>query len=294
MKIRLLVLFTSLLCFICFTTPFGAAQSQQPAAKSPADAALAEAAASFEKRENDKALAAYERGAQLDPRSPDAHLGRCRTLARLFRHAEAIPACTRALELRPKDAMILRYRGHFNISLRRFDDAVADLMRAEQLKKDSFDIYYHLALAHYLRGDFDKAAAAYDGCMANAKEDDDVIACSAWQYAALVRAGHKKEAIYVLQRITPGTQAKENGAYLDRLLLFKGEKTEQQVVEAMERDKEKDGGLAIPTVAYGVGLWHLLHGRNAEARRYFERATNSEYKTAFGYIAAETELKRMK
>jgi tetratricopeptide (TPR) repeat protein len=262
---------------------------QAPAQKpSPGAEAFAEANALYEKRENEKALAAYERAIAFDSRNSDYHLGRCRTLARLQRHAEGVLSCTQALRLRPDDPIILRDRGHYYINLRQFEDALADLTRAEQLKKDDGDVYYHLGLTHYLLGNWNEAAAAYVNCLRLAKEDDEIVACSTWLYPSLRRAGRDADAQKVLDRISPDMEVKENTAYVDRLLLFKGVKKESEVSPTMNTDP-----LSVPTVGYGLGLWHLLSGRTKEARGYFEKATSGEFRTAFGFIASEVELKRM-
>jgi len=264
---------------------------QAPAAQAAgeADQAYALAMAHFEKNENVEALAAFDRAIALDPERADALVGRGRTLARLRRYDEAFEAYGRAVRLDPADPMILRYRGHNYINVRKFDLALADLEKAEAMKKDDFGIYYHLALAYYLTGEFSKAADAYAGCLRTSTSDDDRVACYAWQYPSLVRAGREAEASALLDRITPGLDVSENEAYLDRLLLFKGVRTEDEVAAQMGT-----GALEQSTVGYGLGLWHLLNGRPEKAREYFEKASAGEYWPAFGYVAAEVELARMK
>src|SRR5437764_13705712 len=78
----------------------------------------------FQKNENDKALAAYERAIALDAAQPDFHLARCRTLARLQRHADAIASCTEAVRLKPDFAAALLERGHYEINARQVDRAL--------------------------------------------------------------------------------------------------------------------------------------------------------------------------
>jgi hypothetical protein len=48
------------------------------------------------------------------------------------------------------------------------------------------------------------------------------------------------------------------------------------------------------TAAYGIGNWHFYNGRAAEAEAVFRRIMGGGQWAAFGYIAAEAELARMK
>jgi tetratricopeptide (TPR) repeat protein len=270
---------------ILAATAAGAQPNSEAARK-----AFEEGNALFEKTENAKALEAYERAITLDPKQADFHLARCRTLARLQRHEEGISSCTQALTLSPELGAAWLDRGHFLINVRQADRAVPDLVRARSLNADPYGVAYHLALAHYLMGDYEKASAEYENCVANAKTPDNTIACSAWQHVALLRAGRKDEAAKMLDRATPDVKVTGSAAYLDRLMLFKGAKTEEEVAQALEKDN-----LQLPTIAYGLGVWHLINGREPRAREYFQKATSPPaQQTAFGAVASYYELQRMK
>lgn len=269
-----------------------------PPATGGAKAALDEAAALFQKQENEKALAAYERAIALDASSPDAYIGRGRTLARLRRYDEALASYGEALKRRPDDAMALRYRGHNYINVRKIDLALQDLNRADALAHaaggkdpritDEYGIYYHLGLARYLNRDFAGAATAYADCDRVSKTDEERVGCLAWMYPALRRAGKPDEAQALLVRVTPEMKVGESAAYLDRLLLCKGTKSEEEVARRMA-----EGSLQASTVAYGIGVWHLLNNRPDKARGYFKQATATDATYAFGSIAADGELRHM-
>src|SRR5262249_53671885 len=150
-------------------------------------------------------------------------------------------------------------------------------------------VTYHLALAYYILGDYPKAAAEYEHCAPSAKTPENVVGCSAWQYVALARAGRQDEAKAILDRVQPDMKLQSGAAYLDRLLLFKGVKTEEEVARGMTVDN-----LQLPTVAYGIGVWHLLSGHGDRAREYFEKAVAPPaQQSAFGSVAAYYELHRM-
>jgi Flp pilus assembly protein TadD len=261
----------------------------QAGSAAEATKAFEEGNAAYEKMENEKALAAYDRAITLDATNADYHRARGRALARLQRHSEAIDSCTKALELRAGDAAALIDRGHYYINTRKLELALADLTRVEAMQKDDYGLFYHLALARYLTGDFAKAADTYDGCVRTAETADNKTSCQAWQFLALMRAGRKADAQKLLAGFTPDPTQKPS-AYIDRLLLFKGVKQEAEVAKTMEKD-----AVQLPTVAYSIGIWHLLNGRQPKAREYFEKAvTPPAQQSAFGAVASSVELATMK
>ncbi len=269
----------------------GAIQGQQiPPPASTAAQALTEGTEYLKNSDNEKALASFERAIALDPRNAESHLQKCRALAALRRHDEAIPACTESLRLKPDSAEALRDRGHYYLNLGKTDPGLADLKKAESLTKDDRGIYYHLGMAYYLKGDFANSAKAYEGCLANSSDDATRVECSAWLYPSLRRAGREADAKKLLDGIHITSLPGHPGNYLDRLLLFKGLKSEDEVAKTMSAE----GGLSESTVGYTIGLWHLLSGRQARARDYFEKAIASKYTPAWGYRASEAELKRMR
>jgi tetratricopeptide (TPR) repeat protein len=264
---------------------------QAPAQVGASDAAKAfeEGNVAYQKAENDKALAAYDRAIALDAGNADFHLARGRTLARLQRHPEAIISCSKALELRPNDPAALIDRGHFYINVHKVDLALADLTRVEAMKRDDYGLFYHLALGRYLNGEFAKAADTYPDCVRTAATPDNQTSCKAWQYLALARAGRKADAQKLLDSFTPDPKQAPS-AYIDRLLLFKGLKTEEEVAVTMEKD-----AVQRPTVAYSIGMWHLLNGREQKAREYFEKAlAPPSQQSAFGAVGSAVELARLK
>ena len=240
-------------------------------------------------------IAAAEQKLAADPKNINLLIALGRAQANVWRYNDAIATYTRGIQLAPNDARLYRHRGHRYISTRQFDKAVGDMSRAAKLNDKDFDIWYHLALAHYLKGQFAKAADAYERCRQVAeadttdKRDDSVIAVSDWLYMTYRRMNKPAEAAKMLERITPGMKVKENKSYFDRLLFYKGLKKEEELVNV-----EKATDLEIATVGYGLGNWHLYNGNRAKAEEIFRKIVSGKYWPAFGFIAAEAELARAK
>lgn len=253
-------------------------------------------------REIEKADLALATG----PASADLLLAAARARDAVLRFSESIPLYTRGIDDYPADVRFLRFRGHRFISTRKFDFAVSDLKRAAEIAPASFDVSYHLALAYFLRGDYNHSAREYQRCLSMAAlpkpafmkgmpadwrpcyalDDDARIAVTEWAWRAFRRAGKPEDATKVLTAIHPRMAVKENQSYFRMLLLYKGLRTEEQV-SAPPLD-----GNAAPTIGYGVGLWHWLEGRKDQACLAWERVVAEPNWAAFGFIAAESELSR--
>jgi tetratricopeptide (TPR) repeat protein len=152
-----------------------------------------------------------------------------------------------------------------------------------------YGIFYHLGLAHYLKGDFAAAEKAYRRCLETARGSDENLAgVSDWLYMTLRREGKDKETAALLEPIRSDMKAGDSRVYLNRLLMYKGVYAPEDLLRA--------GGDALARATYGycVGNFQLVSGRAAEARATFEQVTALEQWAAFGYIAAEAELVRMR
>lgn len=250
-----------------------------------------------------EARRAYERA----PANADSIIWLGRRTAYLGRYREAIAIFTEGIAKHPDDARMYRHRGHRYVTVRELDKAVTDLARAAALTEGRPDeiepdgipnasniptstlqsnIWYHLGLAHYLKGDFTRALAAYREAMGVSTNPDMLVATSHWLYMTLRRLGREAEAGAVLAPISRDMPIIENDAYHKLLLLYKGELPAESLAPS--------GGdpLSDASIGYGVGNWHLYNGRRREAMDVFRRVLRGGNWPAFGYIAAEAEVAR--
>ena len=212
-------------------------------------------------------------------------LGVAESGARQYR--EAIATFTRGLELEPNNALLLRWRGHRYLSVREFDRAAADLTRGAAIDGTIYGIWYHLGVIQYLRGDFAAAAGSFAKAQPIAPDAGELAGSTDWLWMSLSRAGRGADAKAMLDR-RPDNKPVDN-AYTRRLRLYRGEIGPDDVMTAADTDE-----VQIATLAYGLGNWYLIRGDKVQARKWFERSIQSGGWPAFGFIASEAELRRLK
>ncbi|MDP1890116.1 MAG: prolyl oligopeptidase family serine peptidase [Gemmatimonadaceae bacterium] len=257
-------------------------------------------------------LAEARRAYEHTPADLDSIIWYARRLGYVGQLRESIEIYTRGLAIHRDNPWLLRHRGHRYISVRDFDAAVRDLDLAAVLVVGKPDIVepdgqpnprgipigtlhsnigYHLALAHYLRGDWTKAAAVARREVDIATNDDRRVSMAHWLYMSLRRSGRDAEAARLVAPMRRDMNIVENEAYHRLMLLYKGELPADSVLAT-----GADGQMSVSDVsaAYGVANWHLANGRRAEGVRLLQRIVATGQWGAFGTIAAEADLARMK
>jgi tetratricopeptide (TPR) repeat protein len=196
----------------CFGQPYEARQKIQPS--SHVVSSQRQEPQTEDSQQQDDLRSAIHKW-ELDQTNPESLIWVGRRLAYLGRYQEAIEKFSLGIELFPNDARFLRHRGHRWITLREFDKAIEDLESATRLIEGTCDqvepdgqpnaagiptstlhtnIWYHLGLARFLKGDFEKALAAYQRCLAAATNHDMRVATIDWQYMTLRRLNRIDEA----------------------------------------------------------------------------------------------------
>jgi tetratricopeptide (TPR) repeat protein len=253
-----------------------------------------------------EARADYEK----NPSSAEAIIWLGRRTAYLGNYREAIKIFTGGIEKFPQDARLYRHRGHRQLTLRCFDDARKDFEAAEKLVKGKPDeiepdglpnarniptstlqtnIFYHLGLVYYLKGDFQNALKAYKKCEKVSKNADMLVATKHWLYMTLRRLGKTKEAGKSVADVKDNLDIIESGDYYQLVRLY------QVKLKAEDLLKETDAAndtLSSASLGYGLGNWFLYNGEREKALKIFRRITSGNQWASFGFIAAEAELKR--
>jgi tetratricopeptide (TPR) repeat protein len=243
-----------------------------------------------------------------NPTDEEAIVWLGRRLGYVGRYEEAVETFSKGLELHPDSARLLRFRGHRYITLRRFEDAVKDLERAQALSAGKPDepepdgkagvvngpietlhsaITYHLGLAHYLLGDFERALAVYQaGAEVARAHPDRTVSLAYWTWLTLGQLGRGEEAQRAIAGIDLAAPLGESFDYRDLLRCFRGELSESEVLAGAQA-----GSVSEATRCYGLAMQRKFRGDEAGARELWTRAAAGMH-AAFGCIASEVELAR--
>lgn len=262
------------------------------------------------RREQERLLAEAMAQLEAEPDDIEALIWAGRRLGYLARYHEAVDLYSEGVKIFPDEPRLYRHRGHRLLTLRQFDRAAADLeiaarlmvQRPDRVEPDGLpnergiptstlqsNVWYHLGLAHYLRGEYPSAWKAYRQGLRVSRNPDMLSAMAYWAYLNFMRLGSPDEAADVLLAIDPEMDIIENHDYHRLLMVFKGE----QDAEELWTEARTSGSLSLATVGYGIGTRHLLEGDQERARLIYSEVLEKGQPSSFGFIAAEAEMARL-
>jgi tetratricopeptide (TPR) repeat protein len=216
--------------------------------------------------------------------------------------AAAVAIYTEGLRLHPDEPHLLRHRGHRYLSLRDYAAAIADLERAREVTAGRPDevepdgqpnargiptstlhsnIRYHLALGHFLQGNFGKSASLWQEDAMLAANLDQRVAATFWWVLSLARMQDFGAVRATLAPIRADWDIIENGSYHQLLLWMKREVTDAALLEQMKSPIERQ------TIGNGMAQWHLAAGRRGAAETAVRGVLATGPSASFGYLAAE-------
>jgi tetratricopeptide (TPR) repeat protein len=262
---------------------------------------------------NDSLLSIARANYEQDPDNLDNVIWLGRRTAYLWKYFEAIDIYSEGIVKFPDAPELFRHRGHRYISVRQFDNAIADFEKAAELVKGldlrvepdgqpnrlniplsnlQFNIFYHWGLAHYLKGEFEEAVRQYEECMTYSVNADLIVATADWLYMTYRRLGYDEQAESLLEEyVASDMEVVENQSYLNRLFMYKGLLDPSELLD-LGADNLEDQ-LDLVTQGYGVGNWYFYNDDTARATEIFRMILETDYWAAFGYIAAEADLHRI-
>lgn len=222
---------------------------------------------------------------------------------------EAIKIYTEGIAKFPDDARMLRHRGHRYISTRQYDKAIADYEKAvemiagteDQIEPDGqpndrnipigtlhSNIWYHLGLAYYLKGDMENALRAYSNRTVTEKYDDNIVSGGHWLYMINRRLGDQAAADAAIEKVHAEMDIMENTSYYKMCLFYKGLLTEEDL------QPEGSNSASNDVYTYSLGNWYLYNESDtAKAKSYYEQILENGNSFSFAYLAAEADWSQL-
>jgi outer membrane usher protein FimD/PapC len=106
----------------------------------------------------------------------------------------------------------------------------------------------------------------------------------------LRRLKREDEAAKTVAAIKDDLEVIENGDYYKLIGVYKGTRRAADLFKEINQPADN---LSNATVGYGLGNWFLYNGQQEVATKTFQQITAGNQWASFGYIAAESELKRV-
>ncbi|NQX76487.1 tetratricopeptide repeat protein [Gilvibacter sp.] len=221
----------------------------------------------------------------------------------------AIDIYSEGLKQFPNNSRLLRHRGHRQISIRQLDKAIADLERATNVILDETNsleddgmpnaegirlttkhgnIFYHLGLAHYLKGNYESSLMAYQKCLELSQNNDGLVSATHWIVLSLKALGRDDEIAAYLEPIKQELEVIENASYLNACLFYKGVKPLDELY-----NPEAEINSSNSALKYGLARWSYLNEKQEQAMMILKDILDGDDWASFGYIAAEVDLSRM-
>lgn len=255
-------------------------------------------------------LASAKKIWQKDTTNADAIIWLGRRTAYLGEYIGAIDLFTRGIVIHPSDARMYRHRGHRYLTIRNFDKAIADFEKAAKLVKGKTDeiepdgmpnaqniptstlqtnIYYHLGLAYFLKGNFQKAIKTYEKCLTLSKNDDMYMATANWLNLVLQLARKSAKANQLLATINPNKILLESGDYLKILMLYKNHTGADELYAGLQTENDN---LSDATTAFGLAMYYHLNQQKEKSNLLIKKILAGNQWSSFGFIAAEAQINR--
>jgi len=242
---------------------------------------------------------------EKDSDNPENIIWYGRRTAYLGKYVEAIEIYSEGIEKFPENPTFFRHRGHRYISIRKFDEAIADFEKAvkliegteNEIEPDGMpnalgipvstlhgNIWYHLGLAYYLKHDFEKAYKAYLKCRETGHKPDNIVSSTNWLYMIQRRIGNEELASKMLEPVQEGMEIIENHDYYKLCLFYKGKIPVDSLGISDESTPSSDA------LKYGLANWYFCNGEKEKARELFHDILDGKAWSSFGYIAAECDV----
>jgi len=226
--------------------------------------------------------------------------------ASIYQFNNAIKIYTDGLALYPNSFKLLRFRAHRLLSIRKVDEALADLEKALGFMDETYAneveygvdgkmqgtyehwIYYHLGLGNYLKGNYEKAISAYENCLRTSASGLDKAGSVYWLSTCYFKAQDTEKGEQILADFVFDPDTDLNYSYSLRILLHQGKKKPQDLMDTDKPIEEWTKGEV--SLAFDIGNWYIRKGQEAKGLSIHQKLLGSPYWNVWVYVVTEKDL----
>jgi tetratricopeptide (TPR) repeat protein len=200
-------------------------------------------------------------------------------LAAQYRFKEAVEAYKNALKIRSDDWKLLNRLAGAELTLRRFDEAMARYHRCLELGVDKKVIAYPLGIGCYLQKDYETAATWFEHCLPC--DDEMAIAVIYWHTLSCYRFNHVPT---LLNAYHADMQVGHHTTYQLAVSVFCGELDLEVALKQVEHEADD--------LNYVIGLYGLCRylesiGKKNESLMYLDQLLKRDkFWPCISYLAA--------
>jgi len=206
-------------------------------------------------------------------------------LALQYRFKEAVAAYKNALKIRSDDWKLLNRLAGAELTLRRFDEAMARYHRCLELGADKKVIAYPLGIGCYLQKDYEAAATWFEHCLPC--DDETAIAVIYWHTLSCYRCGRSP---ILLNAYHANMDVGHHTAYRLAVAVFCGELDLEVALKQVENEADE---LNYVIALYGLCGQLELDGNKNQRIVYLDHLLKRDkFWPCVSYLAAWNDVKK--
>ena len=153
-------------------------------------------------------------------------------------------------------------------------------------------VWYHIALYHYLNGDYERAAAGYEKCVTTATADTMLVGATDWLYNAYMKNGEPDKAQAALAYVPDDIDVNPGYSYWQRVQVYKGLAAPDEFLDLEKPGAEWDGREI--TSGYGLANWYKWNGDEAAAQLIYDNILETPFWSSWAYVVTDREQSKAK
>lgn len=226
--------------------------------------------------EKDARIEVLQKELCAGPNAPKKWYELGQLLAEQDRFAQCLEAFTKGLCYDPFDPDLRLQRGRKHITMDDYDQAIADLKLAVQLRPGHWENWYYCGVAAYMAGKYELSMELEMGCIRAMQENGipEIPAAACWYWQSAMKAGKGEDAQKMLDEYIYEGIPCSNMDYTKRCYLYKGilsvnDFNDLDALKSSLVDEDRPD-LYFITLCHGLATYCYYNGMEDRSRQVLE------------------------